>query len=91
MRSLKRLLLKISKNFGLLLSILIKKRPWHRCFPVKCTRFFENIFADLLWATASVFTIIPLMTNVLHHRETGQSICIVNQLTGFYMMGNMGR
>ena len=27
------------------------------------------------------------MTNVPHHIETSQLICIANQLTGFYMMG----
>ena len=33
----------------------------------------------------------PLTTNILLHIETIQSICIANQLTGFYMMGNIGR
>ena len=33
----------------------------------------------------------PLMTNVPLHIETSQLICIANQLTGFYMMGNIGR
>ena len=32
----------------------------------------------------------PLMTNVPHHIETSQLICIANQLTGFYRMGNIG-
>ena len=32
-----------------------------------------------------------LMTSVLHHIETSQSICRANQLTGFYMMGSTGR
>ena len=32
----------------------------------------------------------PLTTNVPHHIETSQLICIENQLTGFYMMGNIG-
>ena len=27
------------------------------------------------------------MTNVPHHKETSQLICIANQLTGFYMRG----
>ena len=31
-----------------------------------------------------------LTTNVSHHIETSQLICIANQLTGFYMMGNIG-
>ena len=32
----------------------------------------------------------PLSTNVLLHIETSQLICTANQLTGFYMMGNIG-
>ena len=33
----------------------------------------------------------PLTTIVPNHIETSQLICIANQLTGFYMMGNIGR
>ena len=33
----------------------------------------------------------PLTINVPHHVETSQLICNINQLTGFYMMGNIGR
>ena len=33
----------------------------------------------------------PLTTNVPHYIETSQLICNENQLTGFYMMGNIGR
>ena len=32
-----------------------------------------------------------LTTNVRHHTETSQFICIANQMTGFYMMENIGR
>ena len=32
-----------------------------------------------------------LTTNLLNHIETTHMICIANQLTGFYMMGNTGR
>ena len=32
-----------------------------------------------------------LTTNVPYHIETSQLICNANQLTGFYMMGNIGR
>ena len=35
--------------------------------------------------------ISSLTTNVPHHTETSQLICIANQLTGFYMMGNIDR
>ena len=31
-----------------------------------------------------------LTTNAPHHIETSQEICIANQLTSFYMMGNIG-
>ena len=33
----------------------------------------------------------PLMTSVPNHIETSQLICNANQLTGFYMMRNIGR
>ena len=36
-------------------------------------------------------TLNLLTTNVPHHIETSQLICNANQLTGFYMMGNIGR
>ena len=37
------------------------------------------------------FFCCPLTTNVPHLIETSQLICIANQLTGFYMMGNIDR
>ena len=37
------------------------------------------------------FQFNPLTTNVPHHIKTNQLICNTNQLTGFYMMGNIGR
>ena len=33
----------------------------------------------------------PLTANVPHYIEISQLICIADQLTGFYMMGNIGR
>ena len=33
----------------------------------------------------------PLTSSVPHHIETSQLICVANQLTGVYMMGNIGR
>ena len=46
-----------------------------------------------VWATGGHFMVSlnPLTTNVPHHIETSQLIYIANQLTGFYMMGNIGR
>ena len=38
---------------------------------------------DLKW-------INPLTTNIPHHIETSQLICNANQLTGSYMIGNIG-
>ena len=42
----------------------------------------------MFFATSSLFwnRINQLTTNVLHHMETTQLICIANHLTGFYMM-----
>ena len=37
-----------------------------------------------------LWSINPSTTNVLHHIETNQLICIANQLIGFYMMGTIG-
>ena len=36
------------------------------------------------------FQVNPLTTNVLDHIESSQLICSANQLTGFYMMENIG-
>ena len=33
----------------------------------------------------------PLTTNVLHHIETSQLTCITNEMTEFYMTGDIGR
>ena len=33
----------------------------------------------------------PLTVNVPHHIETSHLICYAIQLTGFYMMGSIGR
>ena len=33
----------------------------------------------------------PLTTSDPHHKETSQLICNANQLTGFYMMGDIDR
>ena len=33
----------------------------------------------------------PLTTNVPHHIESSLLIYFANQLSGFYMMGNIGR
>ena len=38
----------------------------------------------------NIFEFNPLTTNVPHYIETSQSICIADQLSSFYMMGNIG-
>ena len=72
------------------------------CFPMNIAKFLrtpilKNISEWLLllrelkentglkWVKVN-----PLTTNVPHHIETSQLILIANQLTGFYMMGNIG-
>ena len=46
-----------------------------------------------LYISKGVFLrlIKPLTTNVSHQIENSQLIYSANQLTGFYMMGNIGR
>ena len=39
----------------------------------------------------TVNPIYSLTTNVPHHTESNQLICNANQLTGFYIMGYIGR
>ena len=52
-------------------------------------------FRTFIFPTFSSFRVSdflnPLTANVPHHTETSQFICRANQLTGFYMMGNIGR
>ena len=76
----------------------ISHKSWCNVIFVSSTLAF--IFLHICFAfcyhTASHLTCIkdehlnPLMTNVPHHIETSQLIWIANQLTGFYMMGNIG-
>ena len=51
---------------------------WPNPFPEHLIKFTEE-------------TLNPLTTNVPHHIETSQLISIANQLTGFYMIENIGR
>ena len=41
---------------GLRLATLLKKRLWHRCFPVKCEIFKKTFFAEDPQMTASATT-----------------------------------
>ena len=50
-------------------------------------KHIEVVFNAMHWS--KVFN--PLTTNASHRIETSQLICRVNQLTGFYMIGDIGR
>ena len=51
----------------------------------------EAKFGDDPLVVTLIVILTQLMTNVPHHIETSQLICIANQLTGFYMIENIGR
>ena len=63
------------------------------CFFPHCTVLGQFIKSMKTYGLPPNFppNINPLTTNVLHHIETSQLICIANQLTGFYSIGNIGR
>ena len=46
-----------NKVAGLRPATLLKKRLWHRCFPVNFAKFLRTFFTEYLWTTAS-FSII---------------------------------
>ena len=69
-------------NFKLISNIIL-------VFPLWTLNRFAGILSFfILLSRASLFN--PLTTNVPHHIETSQLICIANQLTGFYIMGIIG-
>ena len=44
-----------NKVAGLWPATLLKKRPWHRCFPVNFAKFLKNnFFTEHFWTTASI-------------------------------------
>ena len=43
------------------------------------------------WINLPNTVLNPLTTSVPRHIETSELICITNQLTGFYVIGNIGR
>ena len=49
----------------------------------------QKLGSEFHYATFESFN--PLTTNVPHYIETSQLVSIANQLTGFYMIGNIGR
>ena len=56
-------------------------------FGLSSSHTFFSVFQTL----NSKLPLNPFTTNLHHHIETSQSICIANQLTGFYKIGNIGR
>ena len=60
-----------------------------RCTCKKGPPTFKQTAKACIWVT-KCSQINPLTTNAPHHIETSQLIYIANQLTGFYMMGNIG-
>ena len=69
-------------------SIFEKQR--HLFYNISMSMKFTEGFIKKL-QNAKLLKINPLTTNVPHHIETSQLICSANQLTGFYMMENIGR
>ena len=70
---------------------LAKKPSWikHYISALRKMQFLciKLYFLSILWAWECLN---PLTTNVRHHTETSQLICILNELTGFCMMQNIG-
>ena len=64
--------------------LIAKKRIWS-----KNRSRFETLLKSL--GRKIELFINPLTTNVPYRIETSQLICIADQLTVFYMMGNIGR
>ena len=55
------------------------------------TRISWNLFGASIVKANAKTTLNPLTASASHHVETSQSICREDQLTGFYMMGTIGR
>ena len=69
-----------------------------KIFTAKKMKFYVKVISgkfsvDLLTFTKEFINgkLNPLTTTVSHHMETCQLIWIANQLTDFYMIGNIGR
>ena len=49
---------------------LLKKRLWHRCFPVNCAEFLRTHFTESLWATASTIAEICLKSTLFWNEKS---------------------
>ena len=68
-----------------------KISKWDDIFESKVSWSLNEFFYFfVLFPTTILRKINPLTTNVPHHIETSPLICIANQLTGFYIIGNIG-
>ena len=60
-----------NKVAGLRHATLLKKRLWHRCFPVNCaksrkTLFYRTPSDDCFWTTTSVYTLLIVVLAVIY-------------------------
>ena len=79
-------LVKICDNY----SMNLKK--YEKCVSLNCLIKIISVKRFLIPPTLLVpWQLNPLTTIVPNHIETSQLICIANQLTDFYMMGNTSR
>ena len=64
----------IKKIAGLRAAALLKKKLWHRCFPVNFAKCLRNVISKHLWTTASdficsVFFIFSILKNFRHEKS----------------------
>ena len=71
-----------NKVAGLRPVTLLKKRLWHRCFPVN----FQKFVTFFLRSTSGQ---LLLNDQCFHRLETSQWIYKANQLSGFYIVGTL--
>ena len=67
---------------------LLKKKLWHRCFPVKVlrTHFYRTVSSDCLWwwtffaKIINSFYLLTIFAKGLHHRCSTGSLCFPDTL-----------
>ena len=81
MKCFKRIILCISQPFHLILkpAILLKKRIWHRCFPVSFTKILRTPFLQNTYRAAPSVTLSRRRSVSYRNQSIG--------FTGFYMIG----
>ena len=59
---------------------------------VRAVQSFQSLTLTVTFIINSLLVLFNLLTtNVSHHIETSQLVCIANQFTGFYMIVNICR